>query len=225
MKDAIIKGIKFLSEKNVDVPEDIWRKALKSGLFKAGGEWAGITATYHDAITQSIIDYFEGAGVAASRNNFKRACIQAFGDSFDMGWVDGGGELPIDDDAMGWIEARMQTEFGFIEELFQQAKQLRKDKEFDFFEWATARADGYVQTLTLIYNQALLMAAKNIMLTFEGDDGAESCTDCQKYKGKRHKASWWIARNAIPPNRDFECHGYHCQHYLVDDNGEQWTSI
>ncbi len=52
-----------------------------------------------------------------------------------------------------------------------------------------------------------------------GDDGAESCADCSKYKDKRHKASWWISHNAVPPNRDFECGGYNCEHYLIDDDG------
>jgi hypothetical protein len=200
------------------------KPAYKKGA--AAGDISSINAEYHDAITAAFIEYFEGGGVAASRNDFKRATIQAFSDAFDSGWVDGGGELPIDDDAMTWIESRINEEFGFVESVFENAKELRKDKEFDYFAWATARADGYSGTLKEIYNTARLWVMRDIMVTFDGDDGAESCPDCMRLKGKRHKISWFIENDYVPPyGTGLECHaGGHCQHGLMDDKGN-WITL
>ncbi len=222
--EAISAAFEYCKTNRIDMPVSLYIKARNIGAIKADGDWSSIIGTYHDAITEALIEYFESdSTVTALQNVFKRAVLTAFNDVFDLGWTDGGSELPLDEDAVTWIENRINTEFGFVIELFQQAKQLRGEKDFDYFSWASEKADGYSQTLNIIYNNAVVMSGKNIMLTFDGDDGAESCTDCQKYKDKRHKASWWISHNAVPPNRDFICHGYNCQHILVDDNGEVWA--
>jgi hypothetical protein len=151
--------------------------------------------------------------------------IQAFGDAFDNGYTDGGGELPIEDEAIGWLEARLNQEAGYIDMLFESAKQLRKEDDFDYFTWATQHAGNYVNTLREIYNVGNLSAQKNKMVTFTGDDGAESCPDCQKLKGKRHKISWFVARGYVPPHgQGLECHpGRRCQHFLEDGDGNRVT--
>jgi hypothetical protein len=201
-------------------------KALTTRSIKADAEdLASISAAYHDEITGVLIDYFGGGSVTAPRNEFNRATLDAFNVSFDAGWVDGGQELPIDEDALSWINARIEQEFGYIAMLFEQAKQLRKDKEFDYFAWITERADGYVRTLREIFNTGKLMAMKDQMVTFDGDDGAESCPDCQKLKGKRKKISWFVNHDYVPPfGVGLECHpGRRCQHGLFNDKGEQIT--
>ena len=72
------------------------------------------------------------------------------------------------------------------------------------------------EKLKEVYNNAKMRAMPNMMVTFDGDDGAESCDTCQKLKGKRHKISWFVSRNYIPPfGTGLECHpGRRCQHYL-----------
>jgi hypothetical protein len=152
--------------------------------------------------------------------------ITAFGDAYDLGWVDGGQDLPVDEEALSWLEARLNQEAGYIDMLFQEAKELRKDKEFDFFAWTTARADGYTNTLKEIYNNARVRAMQDVMVTFAGDDGAESCDTCQKLKGKRRKLSWFIANNYVPPfGSGLDCHkGGRCQHGLMDDKNN-WVTI
>ena len=164
--------------------------------------------------------------MTSPRSAFKRATVDAFGAAFDLGWVEGGQDLPPDAEAVSWFNARVEQEFGFIEMLFQEAKELRKDKEFDFFSWVSARADGYSRTLREIYNAGFLRATRDKMVTFDGDDGAESCDTCQKLKGKRHKISWFVSRNYVPPfGTGLDCHrGGRCEHGLFDDDGNQVTA-
>lgn len=230
MKDELITSLKsaftWCEKNDVDVPVDLYLQAQARGVFKAEGDLSMINSVYHDEITLALSDYFEGGGVAASRNALKRATILAFGSAFDLGWIEGGAVLPIDSDAMNWVEARINQEFGYIAMLFEQAKQLRKETNFDWFAWVTARADGYTRTLREIYNTARLWVMRDQMVTFDGDDGAESCGTCQSLKGKRHKISWFIARDYVPPyGAGLECSkGGHCQHGLMDKDGN-WVTV
>jgi len=219
---------------------DKTRAALKAGYIEGGvpeinalkkdriaGDLSSINKKYHDTITRVLIAYFEGGAVAPARASFREAMLTAFGDAYDMGWLDGGATLPIDDeDALGWLEARLNQESSYIGMLFEQVKQLRKEANFDFFTWATARADGYTNTLKEVYNNARLRAMPNMMVTFDGDDGKESCETCQMLKGKRHKISWFIKNEYVPPfGSNLDCaKGGHCEHGLKDDKGD-WVTI
>lgn len=227
LNSALKTAIEYIAP-TINIPPDVWQEAIKKRLYtKATGETLEqVSAGYHNEITEILTGYFEGGSITAPRNAFKRSTIESFDAVFGIGWLDGGGALPPDDEAAEWFDVRVEAELGYIEMLFQEAKELRKDSELDFFAWVTARADGYSRTLKEIYNQAKLRAMKNIMVTFDGDDGAESCEDCQKYKGQRHKISWFVSRNAVPPfGTGLECHrGGRCQHGLFNDDGEQITA-
>src|SRR5690606_31350420 len=109
---------------------------------------------YHDEITSALVDYFEGGSLTASRNRFKRAMSAAFLDMFEAGWQDGGAELPLDDEALNWLGDRQSQEMVNIDSLFQNARDIRKQKDFDYFAWSSARADGYVSALQGVYNAA-----------------------------------------------------------------------
>lgn len=226
MTDHIKQAFDYLRKTKTDIPLDIFLKGVKIGAIKAGGDLSSIGAQYNDAIIQAIVNYFDGGSIAASRNAFKRAATEAFGGAVDLGWTDGGNKPPLNNDVLSWFNARLNAEFGYIEMLFEQMKQLKKEKDFDYFQYATERAAGYTGTLREVYNYARLNAMKDIMVTFAGDDGAESCDDCQKYKGKRHRISWFIARDAVPPyGSGLQCHrGGKCQHGLMNDAGE-WVTV
>jgi hypothetical protein len=203
----------------------IYRHPYESSI-KAAGDLGAINVFYRDSIFAAIVNYFEGGSVVVARAEFKQATITAFSDTFDSGWLDGGGELPIDDDALDWIEARITEEFGHIESLFEDAKQLRRDKDFDFFQWATARADGYTRTLSAIYTQAMAMVKDNVMVTWHLGATEKHCKTCAKLDGQRHKIKWFISRNYIPrqPGADLECGGYNCDCSLSDDKGNEYTA-
>lgn len=224
--ESIQTALEYLDAAGVDVPPDLRLRAKRLMAVKAAG-LDEISALYHNEITEALVTFFERTGnVVGPRNRFRVATTDAFYDAFYLGWTDGGGAPPPDSEAMSWLQARLSAEYGYIDMLFEEARELRREADFDWFAWVSARADGYVRTLKEIYNAAFARSSKDIMVTFDGDDGAESCDDCQHYKGQRHKLSWFVRRNAIPPfGRGLECHkGGRCQHYLVDDKGNQVTA-
>jgi hypothetical protein len=221
LKDIMARAVELVP----DVRDYLSARSLLLLAVKAGSDLPSINAEYHDKITKALIDFLEGGNITSSRNAFKRAIVEAFGPAFDLGWVEGGGDLPTDSDANDWLNARVGAELGYVEMLYQQAKELRKEEGFDGFAWASARADGYTGTLREVYNQGKLRAMKDIMVTFEGEDGAKSCDTCQELKGKRHRISWFVKRNFVPPHGSgLDCaKGGHCQHALYNDKGEAVT--
>ncbi len=225
---AITEAIDYLSTQAVEVPPDAWKQIVCKGALKAEttDDLSAINARYHTSITEALLTYLEGGTAAGPKNSFKKATVEAFGSAADAGWIAGGGDLPFMGDALDFFNARLEAELGYVDLLFQQAKELRKDEEFDPLSWASARADGYINTLKEIYNNLKLRVMDNVMVTFDGDDGAESCDTCKKLKGKRHKISWFIANNYVPPfGSGLDCaKGGQCQHGLRKDNGE-WITI
>ena len=195
------------------------REAIKAADIGA------INAFYHDAISEVLISYFDGGSLAASRNAFKRAATEAFGEAFEAGWVEGGGELPFDGEALTWFNERLAQEMVFIEGLFQEAKELKKDPEFDYFAWATSHADSYTRTLASIYNHAALIVGNNRVVEWRLGATEKHCRDCAKLDGQRHKISWFMDRNYIPhtPGSSTECQGYNCDCKLIDRNGDEIT--
>ena len=197
---------------------------LATAIKKALGTYPLVRDKYYGDVFASVYDFLDtGKRKTTFKNDIRRGMADAFVDAADIAWADAGAELPLDGDTLAWLAMQQEAEFGFIDVLFQHLKDLKKVEGVDKTATATARADGYTRTLDRIYNYVKIAAAGSKMLTFAGDDGAMSCTDCQRYKGKRHKASWWIANDAVPPNRNFECGGWQCYHVLVDDQGNVWT--
>lgn len=198
----------------------------------AVGDYAPIRSAYRVEIQGAIIEYLytEGAKVTKYRNAFKRAIAVAFEEAFNQGYRDGGGDpAQRERGDQQWLNAKMDGEFGYVDMLFQQLRELRSDPEADAAEYQTEaerRSEGYAKTLDGVYSEGKIRGAKNIMLTFGGEDGQESCRECQKYKGQRHRASWWIRRGLVPRqpgNAAFTCHGYNCRHLLFDDMGRVYT--
>jgi len=195
-------------------------------------EYSGIRAGYYAQVFDLVKNYLiSKAAVTSYTRSMKRAMSDAFVQVAEIAWVDGGSDLPLDGDALDWLSARQSAEFGFIDELFQRLKMLRGEETKDTItdtanEEAASRAEGYAGTLDLVYSTIKLIAGKNKMLTFTGVDGQSPypCPECKRYKNKRHKASWWVAHDAIPGSvTGFTCKGYNCKHVLVDDGGQIWT--
>lgn len=67
------------------------------------------------------------------------------------------------------------------------------------------------------YDQGRLSADKNAMMEFGGDDGEESCEDCQRLKGQVHRYYEWVERGYNPPyGENLACSGGKlCEHTLV----------
>lgn len=196
------------------------------------GDYAPIRRDYRYAVYAAVGDFLfteEGAKITRFRNAFKRAVLNAFFPAFEQGIQDGGGALPLEPDDYDWVMAQQDTEFGYIDQLFQDLKALKKqsiEEGIGILDGvADARADGYANGLDAIYNQGRVRGAKNRMLTLGGEDGADSCETCQNLKGKRHRASWWVSHGLVPGrgNRNYKCGGFNCFHFLFDDAGDVFT--
>lgn len=200
------------------------RKILELSL----SEYSRIRADYWASVYDAIEGYMSGSGsIAVPKNQMKQAMINAFGPTADTAWQDGGAELPLDEDALAIYNATQNSELGNIDALFERLKIARSEtdnkKDLAVME-ATARADGYAGTLDYLYSQIKLLATGNKMLTFTGISGKESCPECKRYYGQRHRAKWWVAHDAIPGSHSgFSCGGWRCLHILTDDSGQIYS--
>lgn len=204
--------------------EKIQRERLV--MLEIGG-YGSIRQQYKASVAAAITEYLytEGVKVTRFRNAMKLAIVEAFFPAFETGYEDGGGELPIEADDVDYVNGRVDGEFGFVDDLFNQLKALKKEGPDAFMGEAEARAEGYARTLDGIYNAGRVRGAKNRMLTFGGFDGVESCQTCKRLTGQRHRASWWVNRGLVPyrGNANFECGNWQCEHFLFDDAGEVFT--
>mgnify|MGYP001206573386 FL=1 len=202
---------------------DATRAALKAGYIEGGV--AEINARYNKEIVDAMTTYFEGGAMTAPRNQFRQAMTEAFNSAMDTGWVDGGQALPLDEDAAAWLDARLNSELAYIDDLFVQIKALRAEEKFDFFAWVTAKADRYTSTVMSVYNAAVLLAKKNQMLTWNLGQTEKHCDTCASLDGNSHRASWYISHDYIPrkPGAAMLCGGYNCDCRLTDSKGEEVT--
>jgi len=196
------------------------------------GDYAAIRDEYRSILYSSILSYLDSdSAVTIERNRARRAVIDNFYPAAELGVTDGGGEPPLVDDDLDWINGKADAERANIDSLFSQLKEMRKDPEFsrdDAFEMANLRADNYAKTLDSIYSEAKIRGAKNKMLTFGGMDGHAPefpCPECRKLKGKRHRAKWWVSHGYVPypGNPNFTCGTWQCRHFLHDDQGRIFT--
>lgn len=194
---------------------------------KAMGDYDSIRDQLYDAIYNAVSEFLtsnQQAGTAARA--MSTALSQAYIDTADTAYVDGGSELPLDDDTAAWARAELEAQFGFVDALFETLKALRKEDQFDAEARATLHAENYCNALDGFYNSILLRAAPNKMLTFtQVRDTNDSCDSCVQLRGQRHRASWWIAHDFVPPTGGgLDCSGGgKCGDALVDDDGNEWT--
>jgi hypothetical protein len=199
------------------------------------GDYSGTRAEYVSTITMAMIEYMRGyKGMVVSRNTFKRAMVNSFSDAFETGYVEtaGGDTYEPEQEDNNYVGAKMEAEMGYIDALFVSLKEIMAGASIeepvtdeDIVSEADSRAEMYARTLDGVYSQGKLRGKKNIMLSLEGEDGKESCATCQKYKGVRHRAKWWVSHDLVPGpgNANYECNGYNCMHELQDDDGVMWA--
>jgi hypothetical protein len=191
------------------------------------GEFIKIRFEYMNEIRALLNDYFstDKARVTRFQNRYTRAVATYFDRAFEMGIVDGGGGLPAEGDALAWITAQTDAEVARIPALMQQLKNLKSEGPDAWTGVPEQYADSYARTLDQVYSEGKLRGAGNKMLTFGGEDGEESCATCQKLKGQRHRASWWIKHGyqLFRGNPRYECGVWQCQHYFFTDDGNLFT--
>lgn len=198
--------------------------------FELPSDIVTIRRTYYDEIRYAILEWLvtDSTNTFKYVNRMKKAMSIGFSNAFDRGYLDGGGQLgdQTEEDSQ-WLSNKKAAERVFIEQLWERLRELKKEEpDEDNSVEIDARAEGYAATLDGVYAEGKLRGSKNVMLTFDGEDGEESCRECRKWKGKRHAASFWVKRGLIPGqpgNQNFSCRGYNCRHYLYDDSGNIWA--
>ena len=219
---ALKSAVHYLRAQRVPIPADVIANLKELGVDP-------ISADYSGALMEALHNYAEGRmGMVEARNDFRQTMTRSFSAALDAGYADGGGDPDnMTAAAIDWLYQREQDETQNILELFRTLKeQLAIDPPVDIGSWISDRSAGYVNTLQAVYSQGKVFGAGDKLLTFEGDDGAESCPDCQRMKGQTHPASWWIENDMIPGTpgtENYACHGYRCEHYLVDLAGNRFT--
>ena len=222
MKDAPVIVIRAAVRQHPEVLPLL--SAESRGLLKAAGGYPGVRSDYYHAVYDAVEGYLTGnSPVTSFVNRVKRAFTEAYISAAEIGYQEGGADLPFDEDTIAWLTGVQALEFGYIEELFSRLKE--EWEGLDPAAEAASRAEGYTQTLDAIFGEAKVRAAGNKMLTLDGDDGRESCPECKKLKGQRHRASWWIKNGLVPApgNTNYTCGNYNCDHRLYDDDGNEYT--
>lgn len=163
-----------------------------------------MTAIIQDGLDRTITK----AGCAARiRGAIQRYGKSAYQDGLEVGGVPGG-ELDEDDKRVIGDISVHSTQYvtNMVDEIYTEGA------SFD----AEARAQKWMGTTDEFYYAGIESADANGMYSFEGDDGAESCYECQKYKGTKHRMKWWVEHELRPgvDHDSFTCKGYNCQHYL-----------
>jgi hypothetical protein len=182
---------------------------------------------YRTAFTGALIAYLSGSATKASTQTRLKAAIGMFLLlAFRDGYRQSSSGSDLADEDQVWINVRIAAEIGFAWALLGSVKMPPEGASAsDIAALAAGYAAGYLATLWVIYNEGLLRGNRGVMLTFIGTDGMQSCRTCQRLKGKRMKASWWINNNLIPGggNHAYECKGYYCMHFLITDDGQPYT--
>jgi hypothetical protein len=214
----------YLRRAVLSVPDVV--KYLSDRAIKALGGYEQVRGEYWADVYDSVEGFLTNAAdvsITGFKNSMYNAMNSAFQTAAELGYVDGGGEVPLDADTQAWLDGQINAEKSNISNLFSGLRENWQEK--DAIAEAFARADGYAKTLDAVLAEAKMRGSKNVSLEFGGDDGDESCPDCQGMKGKRHKIAYILANNLIPrPGNDaYECKGYRCEHFWFDPKtGEKY---
>lgn len=216
----------IISETVREYPEV--RRWLSKKALKALSGFAATLQGYYSAIYLAVKGYLESKRpTTAFRNSAATAMSEAFTDAVYTGYQEAGGELPLDKETSDWLSKRIGEERTHIDGLFERLKLDRPTITPDEIETeANLRAQGYSNTLDAMYQEAKMRGSKNTTLIFAGMPGKDSCPECKKLEGKRHRISWILANDAIPrPGNDyFSCNGYNCHHYWMNPlTGEAYS--
>lgn len=188
-------------------------------------DWNVVQADYRNRLFDALITYAGGEKATRHKNAFRAAVVEDVPGAFYSGYVESGGEDTEPDDEK-WLTEQLKAQLGFVDGVFAWVKELR-DAGTVTEDAIRARVEDWVTGLAGIYATGKAAGDANQMLTFNGDDGEESCKDCQKWKGKRHSAGYWrkkelLARNGNPK---FECGRWdNCHHDFYTDKGQLWSA-
>jgi hypothetical protein len=191
---------------------------------KAAG-YDGIRTVMSGGVFGSVFGYLSGGSFGDAVQRMATVVSRAYVETAELAWVEAGAELPLDAETAAWARSQLDAQLGYVDQLFEDLKELRKSGDFDAGEVATARAAGYASGLDGFYNEAVLRGKKNQMVTWHLGATEKHCKTCASLDGKSHRISWYIDHDYIPRKNGaaMECGGWRCDCSLVDKDGNEVT--
>jgi hypothetical protein len=199
---------------------------ITRAALKASGDYTSIRAEMSGGIHDAIYDYLTGSGYITIYKALMAAAIsQAYIETADIAYQDAGAELPLDPETAAWARAELDAQLGFVDQLFENLRELRKEDDVNATAEALARANGYASGLDGFYNEAVLRGSRNQMVTWHLGATEKHCKTCASLDGHRHKISWLVDNDYIPrkPGAGMECNGYNCDCSITDKDGNEIT--
>lgn len=203
------------------------KRLLKEGLDKITLKSVNeVLRDYQDKLERYVVDTANGNMTSAEMTRAHKALIKRDAhEAYTEGMREGGvrdpeAEMEDEDDSAidDWIEDQVQYTSDFAKDVAEVSK-LKSDEKTTQRDIMLARVDDWVASLKFIGQKGYLSAKGNLPLTFDGDDGKENCATCSKYKGQRHRKSWWEKRGLLDrPNGNYDCGRFNCQHSFRDDD-------
>jgi hypothetical protein len=158
----------------------------------------------------------------AHKQLLKNAAADVYRDGLREGGIEPKDESPEDKAATAEaIDNWLTAQFDFVSQYSKDAASGRKDKTIR--DVILARVDQWGISLQNFGEAGRLAALGNIPLTLDGEDGTESCDQCQEYKGQRHRRNWWAERDLLRRNgnENYDCGRWdNCHHYFRNDSGD-----
>ena len=192
---------------------------------KAASDYDIVRGDFDDALFEAFWGYVALGGGRSSINAGRQAVAYAVPAAFEAGYAEAGGDAaemePEDSD---WATAKQAEQLDYVVDSFEALKPTRGEADEDA---VGLRVGAWLSMLDGVYSEGKLRGDRNKMLTFDGDDGKESCAECKRYKGERHSAAWWLKRDLVRRNGNdnFGCGRWeNCFHNLFDDDGEEYTA-
>lgn len=150
---------------------------------------------------------------AAFRRDYKQAISDGAQALFAEGWRAGGGDVedtePADIDVLNtWADEQQAFVNAFSDWLVNPESNL---------DDVPGRLDAWAFAGRNLAEIAQARAMGDPPLTYEGENGVESCDECQEYKGQTHRLSWWEKRGLTKRNGNdnFTCGRWEpCQHHF-----------
>lgn len=143
------------------------------------------------------------------------------------GWLEGGGKADdFEGDDLAVMDEWERDQASYVNDFAAWLASPGEDGKRNSPEKRAAldgRIEAWVSSLINLGDQMKARAKGDPFLTFQGDDGLDSCEECQEYQGQRHKLSWWEKRGLTKRNGNdaFGCGRWDtCNHHFYYDNGE-----
>ncbi len=200
-------------------------KSIKMGLPDTE-DYDVVRADFVNRLTDAFLIFAStgGASSRASRNAAARAVAEDVPAAFYAGYKDAGGDDTEDEDE-SWLTAEQGRQLAFMTDALAA---VRGAGDVSTEDAIGARVEMWAATLDGIFSEGKLRGSKNMMCYFDGDDGDESCSDCQDLKaGPPRSVKYILAHELVPKpgNENFECGCWKCKHNWRSVKTDEWMTF